>query len=102
MAEKEFQVTCINKPDRNSTHEHITHIGNTAGGWRITRESAISRIDGGAEAFYTIDASTGKRVYVRVVRETGKNPYLRTYADGKWSDNLLAQAECSNNCKIIA
>ena len=27
---KEFEVTCLNKPDRMSAHEHITHIGNTA------------------------------------------------------------------------
>lgn len=23
----EYQVTCINKPNRMSSHEHITHIG---------------------------------------------------------------------------
>ncbi len=27
---------------------------------------------------------------VGVVRETGHSPYLRTYADGKWTDNLLS------------
>jgi hypothetical protein len=26
----EFEVTCVNKPDRYSAHEHITHIGNVA------------------------------------------------------------------------
>jgi hypothetical protein len=36
---KEFEVTCINKPDRFSTHEHITHIGNLAGQWRLTLKS---------------------------------------------------------------
>ena len=25
---KEFLVMCINKPNRMSSHEHITHIGN--------------------------------------------------------------------------
>ena len=42
---KEFEVTCINKPDRTNAHEHITHIGNVAGQWRITRELAIKKID---------------------------------------------------------
>lgn len=97
----EFEVNCINKQNRTSQHEHITHIGNTNGQWRLTRESAISRIDGKTDTFYTIDRTTGKRAYVGVIRETGKAPYLRTHADGKWNDNLLAQAEYGADCKII-
>lgn len=99
---KEFQVTCITKPDRFSTHEHITHIGNMAGNWRLPREDAIRRIDSKQDAFYTIDKATGRKVYVGVVRGDGdKAPYLRTYADGKWNDNLLAQQECGANCSIV-
>ncbi len=99
---KEFEVTCVSKPDRFSSHEHITHIGNVANQWRIARELAIQKIDTKEEAFYTIDRSTGKRVYVGVVRGDGnKAPYLRTYADGKWQDNLLALAECNGACKTI-
>ncbi len=99
---KEFEVTCISKPDRSSAHEHITHIGNIAGQWRLTREMAIKKIDAKAEAFYTIDRSTGKKVFVYVVRGDGnKAPYLRTYADGKWQDNLLALDECTGTCNII-
>ena len=30
------------------------------------------------------------RVAVGVWRESGKIPYLRTYADNKWTDNLLS------------
>jgi len=33
---------------------------------------------------------------------TGKTPYLRTQADGKWNDNLLAQDECNGQCKLIS
>lgn len=98
----EYEVTCINKPDRSSLHEHITHIGNTAGQWRLTREAAIRSIDSKENAFYTVDRSTGKKVYIGVVREAGRSPYLRTHADGKWNDNLLALAECGSNCKIVA
>jgi Protein of unknown function (DUF3892) len=50
---KEFEVTCVTKPDRYSAHEHITHIGNIAGQWRITRELAIRKIDSKEEAFHT-------------------------------------------------
>jgi uncharacterized protein DUF3892 len=99
----EFEVTCANKPDRSNVHEHITHIGNVAAQWRITRELAIKKIDSQEEAFYTIDRSSGKKVYVKVVRGDGsKAPYLRTYADGKWQDNLLALAECNGTCKLIS
>ena len=27
----DVQITCVNKPDRMSPHEHITHVGNP--GW---------------------------------------------------------------------
>jgi hypothetical protein len=100
---KEFEVTCINKPDRMSAREHITHIGNEAIGWRLSREVAIRRIEAQEEAFYTVDDATQKRAYVGVVRGDGqKAPYLRTHADGRWNDNLLALDECSDACKVIA
>lgn len=98
----EYHVTCINKPEHLSSHEHITHIGNLAEHWRVTRETAIYQIDNKINQFYTIDRTTGKKCYVGVVREPGKNPYLRTHADGKWNDNLLAQAECDSSCRIVA
>lgn len=96
----EFEVTCITKPDRNSGHEHITHIGNTAGGWCLSRETAIERIEAKKEAYYTVDHNTRKRAYIGVVRESGKAPYLRTHADGTWNDNLLAQPECVG-CRVL-
>jgi hypothetical protein len=40
------QVTCITKPNVNSPHEHITHVGNPA--WsmkRLTVEGVIQRIN---------------------------------------------------------
>ncbi len=99
---KEYQVTCINKPHRMSPHEHITHIGNTVNNWRLTREEAIRRIDAQQEAFFTVDNTTGRKMYIGVVRGDGfKAPYLRTHADGKWNDNLLAQNECNGTCKLI-
>lgn len=97
----ELQVTCINKPDRMSSHEHITHIGNAMGNWKLTREEAIRRIEAKQEAFYTVDSTTGKKVYIGVVREAGKVPFLRTHADGKWNDNLLALNECAVNLKLF-
>jgi hypothetical protein len=101
----EYQVTCINKPHRMSAHEHITHIGNitnaVADRWRMTREEAIREIDAKTAAFFTVDRSTGRRMYIGVVREAGKAPFLRTHADGKWNDNLLALAECDGTCRLV-
>jgi len=97
----ESQVTCINKPHRDSPHEHITHIGNAEAGWRVTRETAIYQIESKTHDYYTIERSTGKKCYVGVVREHGKHPYLRTHADGKWNDNLLAQSECAGSCRVV-
>jgi uncharacterized protein DUF3892 len=34
--------------------------------------------------------AAGNRVDVGVVTPTDGSKYLRTYADGKWTDNLLA------------
>lgn len=98
----EFHVTCITKSHAQGGHEHITHIGNESAGWRLTREVAIMRIDNKTEAFYTVDPNTGNKAYIGVVRENGKAPYLRTYADGQWNNNLLAQPECSTACKVIS
>jgi len=97
----EYQVTCINKPNHASPHEHITHIGNPANKWRMTREQAILQIEGNINQFYTVEKVTGKKCYIGVVKEAGKNPYLRTYADKVWKDNLLAQADCDESCKIV-
>lgn len=100
---KEFQVSCITKsPPDSATHQHITHIGGIGGGaWRLTKASAIRRIESKEEAFFTVDASTGKKVYIGVVREAGNEPYLRTYADGTWNNNLLALPLCSASHTVI-
>ena len=98
----EHLITCINKPNRESRHEHITHIGNLTAHWRMTREEAIRRIDAKQQAFYTLDRATNRKVYIGVVREIGKNAYLRTHADGKWNDNLLALSDCDGACKLVS
>ena len=98
----EHQVSCIRKSLPNGGHEHITHIGGPAGGgWRLTRESAVSRIDANTEKFYTVDKTTGNKVYIGVI-EIGQSRYLRTHADGKWNDNLLAQLTCPDSYRVIA
>jgi hypothetical protein len=88
------QVTCITKPNANSPHEHITHLGNMAVPWYLTRAQVIADIDSGTHLYFVKDSINGKRADVRVVREFGKVPYLRTVADGRPTDNLLSLNQC--------
>ena len=98
----EYQVTCINKLDHLSRHEDVTHIGNVEDQWRLTVEGAIYQIEKKVSQFYTLDRPTKRRAYLEVVRELGKMPYLKAHADGKWTDDLLAQGSCDGNCRIIS
>ena len=88
------QITCIIKPNTSSAHEHITHVGNPASNWIWTRERVIQSIEAKENTFYVIDPVTNQRANVGVVRVAGKLPYLRTYADGDWNDNLLSLNKC--------
>ena len=85
----DVQVTCINKPDRQSAHEGITHLGGT--GWRWTRDQVIRSIENGTNTFFT--NVEGKRANVRVV-DGRYGKYVRTYADNEWRNDLLALNEC--------
>ena len=89
----DVRIRNVRKPDRMSSHEHITHVGNIIdGNWVWTREAVIQSIDAGTNTFYVHE--NGKRSEVAVVRATGRLPYLRTHADNAWSDNLLALPSC--------
>jgi hypothetical protein len=90
----DVQVTCITKPHPQSPHEHITHVGNPSAGWKWAREQVITSIEARTNTFFVIDDRTGKRADVGVVRQNGRAPYLRTYADGVWNDNLLSLNQC--------
>jgi len=93
----DVRITCITKPQPLSPVEHITHAGNPAAGWKWTTEEIIRSIDSKTNSFYVIDPYTGKRAEVGVVREGGKRPFIRTYADGDWNDNLLSLDQCPLN-----
>ncbi len=86
----DVQVKCINKLPRNNTHEGITHLGGDR--WKWTRSQVITSIEGKTNTFFTMVG--GNRATVGVVNgANGK--YLRTHADGKYNDNLLALPECA-------
>jgi hypothetical protein len=85
----DVRVRCVNKQPRNDTHHGITHLGGD--GWKWTRDQVVASINAKSNTFYTLVAGT--RADVGVVN--GPNgQFVRTYADGKWNDNLLALPEC--------
>jgi len=81
----DIQLTRIRMSFGGSRHEHITNVGSATQVW--TREAVIGFIEQRSDTFYVRD-SAGRRADVGVVNATPK--YLRTYADGQWTDNLLA------------
>ena len=88
----DVQITCVTKPDRNSTHDRITHVGGPGGKW--SAETVVANIENGTNTFFVIDAA-GHRSTVGVVDPgNGRRKHLRTYADGDWNNNLLALPEC--------
>jgi Protein of unknown function (DUF3892) len=85
----DVQVTCVTKPDRNSPHEHITHLGGRT--WHWTIQEVITSIQNGMNTFYTFDGR--RRAEVRVRERNGRR-FVQTQADGYWTDNLLALDAC--------
>lgn len=91
----DVRITCITKSHNNGSYEHITHVGNPLAQWKWPTAQVIESIDAKTNTFFVQDPHTGKRAEVGVVRPWGGPAYLRTYADGVWNDNLLAQKQCS-------
>ncbi len=83
------QVTCINKQDRYSSNERISHIGGSWG--RITEDEAIRQINAGTQSYHVRVGVNDVKVIV-AYREG--RPYLKTERDGTTADNLLSLPEC--------
>ncbi len=83
-------ITHIRLSSTGRSHEHITDVkwrnpsnGNTG---QNTRQQMVDWINQGNIA--RVKDSYGNDINVGVVK--ANPPYLRTYADGVWTDNLLA------------
>jgi thioredoxin reductase len=88
-----FRIQCINKPDRNSPVEHITHVGGYGSSqWKLTVEDVIQRIESGAESFYVHVGLY--ETDVEVVSPPGRRKYIKTQPDSSKRDNLLSLPEC--------
>lgn len=91
---KFLEVNCIAKTGRGNNHRQITHIGNSAQGWRLSVAEAIAQIEAEAAAFYTVHKLTGMRAYLGVIREPGGSEYLMARVGGIWNKHLLIQGQC--------
>lgn len=84
------RVTCINKTDRQSRHERISHIG---GDWgKVTQSEAINQILNGTYHYYVL--VNGYSTDVIVEENFLGHKYLKTVADTTIVDNLLSLTEC--------
>ncbi|MDT5039636.1 MAG: hypothetical protein QOE51_621 [Actinoplanes sp.] len=86
------RITAIRLSD-GTTHQHIVRLWWTDPATNAvgdnSRAEIVSWIESGNGKAYVED-TRGNRVDVRVVNPAYGAKYLRTYADGIWTDNLLA------------
>jgi hypothetical protein len=87
------RVTCINKNDRQSPHERITHIGGADLGtrWKRSLADAIRDIENGYCEYYV---HVGNHIVDVIVSNKNGSKYLKTENDGDSPDNLLSLPEC--------
>ncbi|MET8978964.1 DUF3892 domain-containing protein [Streptomyces sp. NPDC004539] len=88
-----IQITAVRLSTGGTTHEHITHLWwtNQASSetGHSTRAQLVDWIENQGGKAYTSDR-TGHRTEVAVVTPARGEKYLRTRADGVWTNNLLA------------
>lgn len=91
-----FQIKCINKPNRESSVEHITHVGGFGTGqWKLTVEEVIRRIESRVTDHEDFFVKVGNyEANVFVVSPVGRRKHIRTERDSTKVDNLLSLPEC--------
>jgi hypothetical protein len=91
-----FQIKCINKPNRDSSVEHITHVGAFGTSqWKLTVEDVIARIERTGPDHEDFFVKVGQaEANVIVVSPVGRRKHIRTTRDLTVQDNLLSLPEC--------
>jgi len=91
-----IRIVCITKPDRFSPHEAISHYGwvedETNKSDVTARQIVVKWVNGGIRAY--VKDESGNSVDCKVNTSSAGTEFLQTYADGKFSDNLLSLRDC--------
>jgi hypothetical protein len=87
------QIKCINRTERMSPHERITHVGGfDSSQWKIPLNDAVDKIESGEQTFFV--QAHRRTVGVIVAVSPSGIKYLKTEADGEQPDTLLRLPEC--------
>lgn len=85
-----IEITAI-RLEEGSTHEHITNVlwrsAATALG-QCPRQAIVDWLTESNENHAVVADGSGW-VHIAVVQRPNQPPYIRTHADGVWTDNLL-------------
>ena len=80
-----YRIDCINKPDRDSRHDRITHAGGPspdgAGRWKDTVTNIIGFIERDQHRFYTQENAS--KTWVGVRTSAAGNKYIQTFANDR-------------------
>jgi len=93
------RITCATKPSGNleNPHEAISTLGwineTTQATGISTRLEIYDFLKNRGGQAYVID-SKGKKAFVGTAESAQGTKYVRTFADGVWTDNLLALPSC--------
>jgi hypothetical protein len=88
------QITCITKPDPQSTHEAITHVGGKRSSgttFRITRLQCADDIDSRRDTYFV---QVGRDHSWVTTYERNGVKFIRTEPDSTKRDNLLSLPQC--------
>jgi Protein of unknown function (DUF3892) len=88
-----IEITAIRLEGSSARHEHISSLQwrniQTGATGQSTRQAVVDWLEE-SKANQAVVLSKGYRVYVGVRRPENKPKYLSTFANGEWTDNLLA------------
>lgn len=82
-----LRCTAIRMSQGGYHHEHITHIW-TSDGSVHTRAWMVAYVEASGSAY--VQDAYGNVASLAVRKSSAGNKYVQTYADGTWTDNLLA------------
>ena len=93
------KIVCINKDNGNhyNPHEAIEKLGwvneTTGQSGTATLQQMVDYLEKGNYAYVVGKYNSSLKAYLYVNKRDSKK-FVQTYADGKWSDNLLQLSEC--------